>query len=120
MTEVDFPYHVDGRGRPAGTSDDDHLRDLIEQVLLTAPGERVMRPGFGAGLARLVFEPNGPGLGAATRHLVEAALQRELGDRIAVQDLEVTQDEGTLSVELSYVALRTQTPFTITITGIEP
>jgi phage baseplate assembly protein W len=118
MTEVDFPYHVDGRGRTASTGDDDHLRDLIEQVLLTAPGERVMRPGFGAGMLRLVFEPNGPGLGAATRHLVEAALQRELGDRIAVQDLEVTQDEGTLSVELSYVALRTQTPFTITITGI--
>ena len=120
MTEVDFPYHVDGRGRTASTGDDDHLRDLIEQVLLTAPGERVMRPGFGAGVNRLVFEPNGPEMAAATRHLVEAALQRELGDRIAVQDLEVAQDEGTLSVEISYVALRTQTPLTITITGIGP
>ena len=120
MTEVDFPYHVDGRGRTAGTSEDDHLRDLIEQVLLTAPGERVMRPDFGAGLSRLVFEPNGPGLGAATRHLVEAALQRELGDRIAVQDLEVTQDEGVLSVSISYVALRTQNFIELTITGFGP
>jgi uncharacterized protein len=120
MTEVDFPYHVDGRGRTASTGEDDHLRDLIEQVLFTAPGERVMRPGFGSGLLGLVFEPNGAELGAATRHLVEAALQRELGDRIAVQDLEVTQDEGTLSVEISYVALRTQTPLTITVTGVGP
>ena len=71
---------MDGRGRTASTGDDDHLRDLIEQVLFTAPGERVMRPDFGSGLLGLVFEPNGPGLAAATRHLVEAALQRELGD----------------------------------------
>ena len=39
---------------------DDHLRDLIEQVLFTAPGERVMRPDFGSGLLALVFEPNSP------------------------------------------------------------
>jgi Bacteriophage baseplate protein W len=120
MTNVDFPYHVDGRGRTSDTTADDHLRDLIEQVLFTAPGERVMRPGFGSGLLGLVFEPNGPAQAAATRHLVEAALQRELGDRIAVQDLEVVQDEGTLSVSISYVALRTQTPLTVTITGVGP
>ena len=108
---------MDGRGRTAGTGDDEHLRDLIEQVLFTAPGERVMRPGFGSGLLGLVFEPNGPGQGAATRHLVEAALQRELGDRIAVQDLEVTVDEGTLSVSIAYVALRSQQFETVTLTG---
>jgi len=67
MSQVDFPYHVDGRGLTATTAPDDHLRDLIEQVLFTAPGERVMRPEFGSGLLGLVFEPGGPELVAATQ-----------------------------------------------------
>lgn len=108
MTEVDFPFRVDGRGRTAGTAADDHLRDLIEQVLFTAPGERVMRPDFGSGLLALVFEPGGPELVAATQHLVQGALQQELGHLIAVESVDVRQDEGTLTVDVGYVALRTQ------------
>jgi phage baseplate assembly protein W len=106
--DVDFPYHLDGRGRTAATDRDDHLRDLIEQVLFTAPGERVMRPDFGSGLLGLVFEPGGPELVATTQHLVQGALQQELGHLIAVESVEVSQDEGTLVVAIEYVALRTQ------------
>ena len=105
---VDFPYHLDGRGRTATTGPDDHLRDLIEQVLFTAPGERVMRPDFGSGLLGLVFEPGGPELVAATQHLVQGALQQELGHLIAIESVEVAQDEGALTVAVSYVALQTQ------------
>ena len=108
MTDVDFPYHVDGRGRTAAAGGDDHLRDLIEQVLFTAPGERVMRPDFGSGLLALVFEPGGPQLVATTQHVVQGSLQQELGHLIAVESVEVAQDEGTLSVSVAYVALRTQ------------
>jgi phage baseplate assembly protein W len=105
---VDFPHHVDGRGRTATTGDDDHLRDLIEQVLFTAPGERVMRPDFGSGLLALVFEPGGPELVATTEHLVQGALQQELGHLIAAEAVEVTQDEGALTVAVSYVVLSTR------------
>ena len=108
MTDVDFPYHVDGRGRTAGAGADDHLRDLIEQVLFTAPGERVMRPDFGSGLYGLVFEPGGPELVATTQHLVQGALQQELGHLIAVDSVEVSQDDGALTVSVSYIALLTQ------------
>jgi phage baseplate assembly protein W len=108
MTNVDFPYHVDGRGRTATTDADDHLRDLIEQVLFTAPGERVMRPDFGSGLLALVFEPGGPELVATTQHLVQGALQQELGHLIAVESVEVSQEDGVLTVSVSYVAMRTQ------------
>ncbi len=108
MTDFDFAYHVDGRGRTATTGADDHLRDLIEQVLFTAPGERVMRPDFGSGLLGLVFEPGGPELVATTQHLVQGALQQELGHLIAVDSVEVSQDDGALTVSVSYVALRTQ------------
>lgn len=105
---VDFPYRFDGRGRTAQTGDDDHLRDLIEQVLFTAPGERVMRPDFGSGLLALVFEPGGPELVAATQHLVQGALQQELGHLIGVDSVEVSQHEGALTVHVGYVVLRTQ------------
>ena len=108
MTDFDFPYHVDGRGRTATTGADDHLRDLIEQVLFTAPGERVMRPDFGSGLLGLVFEPGGPELVATTQHLVQGALQQWLGRLIAVESVEVSQHEGTFSVTVAYVVLQTQ------------
>jgi phage baseplate assembly protein W len=108
MTNVDYPYHVDGRGRTADTGAEDHIRDLIEQVLFTAPGERVMRPEFGSGLYALVFEPGGPELVATTQHLVQGSLQQELGSLIAVDSVQVTQDEGTLDVFVSYVVLQTR------------
>jgi hypothetical protein len=105
---VDFPLHVDGRGRTATTGPEDHLRDLIEQVLFTAPGERVMRPDFGSGLLGLVFEPGGPELVAATQHLVQGALQQELGHLIAVESVDTAYEEGTLSVSITYVVLATR------------
>jgi phage baseplate assembly protein W len=105
---VGFPYHVDGRGRTADAGADDHLRDLIEQVLFTAPGERVMRPDFGSGLLGLLFEPGGPELVATTQQLVQGALQQELGHLIAVDSVEVSQEEGVFRVSVSYVALRTR------------
>ena len=76
MGDLDFPYHFDGRGRTADDRRADHIRDLIEQVLFTAPGERVMRPDFGSGLLALVFEPNSTALAATTQMLVQGALQQ--------------------------------------------
>ncbi len=107
---IDHPFHIDGRGRTATTGPDEHLRDLIEQVILTAPGERVMRPDFGSGLLGLPFEPAGPELLAATEYLVGGALQRWLGDRITVEAVEVARDDGTLSVTVRYVVIRTGDP----------
>lgn len=105
---IDFPYRVDGRGRTATTGAADHLSDLIEQVLFTAPGERVMRPDFGSGLLDLVFQPGGPELVATTQHLVQGSLQQWLGHLLAVESVDVSHSEGTLSVSVSYVVLHTQ------------
>jgi hypothetical protein len=104
---IDFPFHFDARGRTALTGDDDHIRDMIEQLLFTNPGERVNRPDFGSGLLQMVFAPNSPEIAAALQFTVQAALQQWLGDVIQVQSLEVTSEDSTLRVELSYVVLRT-------------
>jgi phage baseplate assembly protein W len=106
MTNIDFPFHFDGRGRSALTSADDHVRDLIEQFLFTNAGERVNRPDFGSGLLQMVFAPNSPELAAALQHTVQAGLQHWLGDLIAVQKLEVTSQDATLRVAIDYIVRR--------------
>ena len=108
MMHVDFPFHFDGRGRTAETGEDDHLRDLIEQVLFTAPGERVNRPSFGCGLGQLVFAPNSDELAAATQFLVQGALQQWLGDLIQVAEVTVESEEAELRITVSYLVRRTQ------------
>ena len=105
MPTLDYPYHFDGRGRTAGTTDADHIRDLIEQVLLTSPGERVMRPDFGAGLLRQVFEPNSSALAATTQFLVQSGLQQHLANLIAVSGVTVENVDSTLLVTVNYVVL---------------
>ena len=109
MNEVDFPYHFDDSGRTTTTGRDDYIRDLIEQVLFTAPGERVMRPDFGSGILALVFEPNSIALAATTQMLIQSALQQYLADLIAVQAVEVTSSEGVLRVEVRYIVLLDRT-----------
>src|SRR6266853_6062488 len=104
---IDFPFHFDGHGRTASTDDDDHIRDMIEQLLLTSPGERVNRPDFGSGLLQLIFAPNSPELAATLQFTIQAALQQWLGDVVDVQDLEVTAVDSTLTVNLKYVVRRT-------------
>jgi phage baseplate assembly protein W len=105
MAQLDFPYHVDGTGRSAATPAADHVRDLIEQVLFTTPGERVMRPTFGSGLLALVFEPNSVQLAATTQYLAQASLQEHLSHLIAVQSVAVEPVDAALVVTVAYTLL---------------
>lgn len=102
---LDHPYHFDDHGRSAGTGTSDHIRDLIEQVLFTTPGERVMRPDFGAGLLSLVFEPNSAALAGTAQFLVTSGLQRHLSHLIAVDAVEVENIDSALQVTVRYVVL---------------
>ena len=104
---IDFPFGFDRRGRTALAGDDDHVRDMIEQLLFTHPGERVNRPDFGSGLLQMVFAPNSTELAAALQFTLQAALQRYLGDVIKVGSLAVTSSDSTLQVDLSYTVLAT-------------
>ncbi|WP_225847604.1 GPW/gp25 family protein [Streptomyces sp. HPF1205] len=108
-SDIAFPFRVDRRGRTAEAGYDDHVRDMIEQLLFTGPGERVMRPDFGCGLLDLVFAPAGPEVASALQLSVQAALQRWLGDVIEVESLDVTGEESVVRVELAYTVLRTGT-----------
>ena len=104
---IDFPFHFDSSGRTAATGDADYIRDMIEQLLFTNPGERVNRPDFGSGLLQMVFAANSPELASALQFTTQAALQRYLGDVIELRELQVTAEDATLNVTVRYAVRRT-------------
>ena len=106
--QMDFPFRFDSSGRTAAADDENHIRDLIEQALFTAPGERVNRPSFGSGLMQLVFAPNSDALAAATQMAVHGALQQGLGEVVLIEAVDVQHEEAALRVTVRYTIRRTQ------------
>jgi len=99
---VAFPYHLDACGQTATADAGEHIREMLEQLLLTSPGERVNRPDFGCGVRDLLFGPSSPEVAAALRVTIGSAIQRWLGDLIAIDSLEVTARDSELDVQLAY------------------
>jgi len=100
---IAFPYQIDGHGRTATAPQDGHIRDMIEQLLFTNPGERVNRPSFGSGLLQMVFEPNSTELAAALQFTLQASLQNLLGSLIQLQAVQVTVQDSLLQVTVQYI-----------------
>lgn len=103
-----FPFHVAPDGRTAAPESlDAHVKGEIIQLLLTSPGERPFLPSFGGGLRRLVFERNDDVAAGLTKALISRNLSRWLGRRVAVETLEVTSEDATLTVDLRYRVIAT-------------
>ena len=101
-TQVAFPFQVTPHGRVASATWEQHVEQMIEQVLFTAPGERVNRPDFGCGVMELVFAAESDALVTATQFLVQGSLQRWLGEVIVVSAVLVRADDSTFSVTVQY------------------
>lgn len=107
VRNIDFPFHIDRWGHTASTDYANHIRDLIEQLLFTNPGERVNRPDFGSGLLTLIFSPNSPELATAIQAIAAAAIERWLSDLIDLQTLDVKSEDASLHVVVQYVVRST-------------
>ena len=105
---VAFPYRFDARLRTAEADDDRHIRDLIEQLLFTTPGERVNRPNFGSGLLQLIFAPASRELATALQLMIQGTLQQWLGELILVEAVDVLSDDATINVTVRYLVRRSQ------------
>src|SRR5271156_2297021 len=103
---VNFPFQLDGRGRTLDPLDD-YLRQLVEQVLFTSPGERVNLPDFGSGLLQLTFAPNSMEMAAATQFTVQGALQKWLSAYIKVISVVASAQDAVLTVTVTYALLDT-------------
>ena len=111
-----FPFRVGGAGGTGGTGGAggsgggvladraQHVRDQIEQVLFTDPGERVFRPDFGAGIRTLVFEPNVSPLWTIARKRLISSLAEALRGEVDPRSLEidVTGEAEKLLVVIAY------------------
>lgn len=119
MIRHDFalPFAIDaGSGQAARASYEDHVDQMIRQILLTDPGERACLPSFGAGLRRLIFAPITAQLGATTEMVVTESLTTWMGDQISVQRVDVTTSAddpgmapGTVMVTIGYTLIETRT-----------
>ena len=103
-----YPLGIDaGGGRAAEEADyEAYVRQLIRQVLLTAPGERINRPDFGAGVRRMVFAPNAPEVASLAQTFVYQALTRWLATVIKVEDVKVSSAESTLLIDVRYLVIQ--------------
>lgn len=87
---------------------DEHVRDEIIQLLLTNPGERLFMPEFGGGVRRMVFENTDDTTSAVTKAVITQALNRWLGHRIHLEELEAAVNNSTIEVTIRYRLAGTQ------------
>lgn len=110
IRSIRYPIGID---RGLGTlreepSYDLHVEQLMKQVLLTNPGERINRPNFGCGLRQMVFAPNSDVSASLTQVLVRESLDRWLGAVITVEDVTVQAIDSTLEVRIAYILIARQ------------
>ncbi len=121
--DIRYPFAIDtASGQAAQTDYASHVDQMIRQILLTDPGERVCLPTFGAGLRRLLFAPMNSSLGATTKLIVTLALNQWLANQITVKDVTVRTStsstggtvpgpplpDGAIAIQVTYVLIETQ------------
>ena len=79
------------------------MEQLIKQVLLTGPGERINRPDFGCGLRRMVFAPNADATAQLLQVTVMQSLEKWLASVITVDSVVVRAIDDALELRLVYV-----------------
>lgn len=113
---LSFGFHADDHRAAATSREDQLVREQIEQLLLTIPGERVDRPDFGCGIQLLVFEAATPETAAATEYVVRAGLTRFMSGVVDVEGVRVRTGDAELIVEILYTVLATGRPSAMTVT----
>jgi hypothetical protein len=112
-TDYAFPFRIDPvSGQAAQAPYAAHVDQMIRQILLTTPGERVDLPQFGCGICQLLFAPNSTALQSTTQLLIRQSLTEWLGDQIQVQSVDVTPGPGgdfsQIIVQIGYLLIETQ------------
>ena len=102
---ISWPPRIDSDGRLLLSADADNVRESIQVILLTEPGERVRLPEFGAGLGRFLFEPNIPATHIAIARRITQSLMR-WEPRIRVAQVEVIADPTDAQAALATITYR--------------
>jgi uncharacterized protein len=105
-----FNYNIYGHVEDAGI--DKHIRDMMEQILFTIPGERVNRPDFGCGVQNMVFGSTLPEVMSVKQTGIQSQLQRYLGHLIKLQEVKVTTEESRVDILIRYIVYADQSEHT--------
>lgn len=110
ITAIQFPFAID---RDLHTWKEEksfpqHVRQMMLQVLFTAPGERINRPDFGCGLRRMVFAPNSDATANLMQVMIIQALDKWMGDLIMVHQVTVKAIDETMQVGIVYLLKASQ------------
>jgi phage baseplate assembly protein W len=118
-----YPFRVDRTSQQtAQATYPAHVEQMVRQLLLTSPGERVDLPQFGCGLRALVFAPMSDALAATVQLRVLQALNQWLAGIVTANEVAVVTsgenaalEPGTLQVTVSYTVVETQSPTSTTV-----
>ncbi len=102
-----FPFQASDRGVASTSGRSEAIRQQLEQLLMTIPGERVNRPDFGCGIQRLVFAGADPETAASAEYLIATSIRRFMRDLVRLDAVRVTVDVTTLYVDILYTAVDT-------------
>jgi phage baseplate assembly protein W len=102
-----FPFQASDRGVAATSTRAEVIRQQLEQLLLTIPGERVNRPDFGCGIQRLVFSGASAETAAGAEYVIATSIRRHLRDLVRLDTVRVTVEATTLIVDILYTVLDT-------------
>lgn len=108
MMKLNFPFKVSSSGRSAQASQEEHIQQMIEQLLFTTPGERVNRPDFGTGLKSALFAPINDEMTTIIQSAVQGELQQQLGHLVQVQEVHVESEDTTVKVLVRYLISSSQ------------
>lgn len=112
---IAFPFRKGAAQFPETATDDELVRQSMEQIVRTARGERVYRTRMGCSAAHYVFENNTPVMGALLARSAAEAI-RDNEPRVDVLDVQVQQQESSAIVTVFWAMNgRSQAPLTVEV-----
>ncbi len=108
MEYLHYPFKINHLGRTSTANFEEHIRQLIEQVLFTSPGERVNRPDLGSDVLALIFSPDSPKLSTTIAANIRSSLAKYLSDLVTVENIGISHKNSSLAITVKYVIRKTQ------------
>jgi uncharacterized protein len=104
MITMGFPFSVAPTGRTRTPTAEERISELLEMLLYTIPGERVMRPDLGTPVTELLFEGVTDALSVALRVAIHGALTQYLAGIVDVREVDVTTEDSTIDIAIAFAA----------------